>query len=135
MFFYLKQSTCTFSVSLCVCVWVRLCRVFVWQLSFVTQSFTFCIKCITMENYSEPPFVCVCKQTFGQKQLYIDHVRQCTFFKGILDPNMHIICAICRKTISSAKYFIKTHVNFHEGISWLHIFIKIIKYCWFFCLI
>lgn len=57
--------------------------------------------------------ICLCEKTFSKKQEYIDHARNC--FKGLKNANLQIICAICKRNISSPGYFIKTHLNFHEG--------------------
>lgn len=57
--------------------------------------------------------VCYCEETFQHKQKYIDHARNC--LKGLHENNQQVVCAICRKAISSAAYFTKTHLNFHEG--------------------
>lgn len=62
-------------------------------------------------------FICLCKKSFEEKQKYIEHARDCEIYKGISENQQKIDCPICRKTISSRKYFIKTHLNFHEGMA------------------
>lgn len=63
----------------------------------------------------EATLACFCKKTFQRKQEYINHARIC--FRGLSENNRNIICAICKKSISSASYFVNTHLNFHEGRS------------------
>lgn len=60
--------------------------------------------------------ICWCKTGFLKTQDYIDHIRQCGTLKNIQNLEDGVDCAVCKKKVSSIKYFRNTHINFHDEV-------------------